>query len=107
MLRRTIRNARFMCVLHAHRQLGSGDERKGGTQLGYFSVKKLWIYRSEYYIKKIIAAGPSYKGHVYSPTRISFNEHTRIVQSGSNENIVTVLDQEQFVIRENRSRRTG
>jgi len=51
--------------------------------------------------KKMIAEGLSYKGHLYSPTQITFDELTQIVQSGSNENIVTVPGQNQFFIQRN------
>lgn len=51
--------------------------------------------------KRLVASGMVYKDHKYSPTRISFDETTRIIQEGSNENIITLPGQTQFYIARN------
>lgn len=51
--------------------------------------------------KTLYAAGLMYKGHLYSPTQITFSELPEIAQSGANENLITLQGATQFYIARN------
>lgn len=46
----------------------------------------------------LVASGMVDRGIKFRPTRVSFDENTRIIQEGSNENLITVPGQTQFLI---------
>lgn len=66
---------------------------RGLKEYGYVDVR--------FTSKTLVASGLSYKGHIYSPTQITFSELTQIVQEGTNENIITLPGQSQFYIQSN------
>lgn len=77
-----------MSAKEARKVVATGLKEKGYVDVRFTS-------------KTLYAAGLMYKGHLYSPTQITFSELTEIVQSGANENLITVRGATQFYIERN------
>ena len=77
-----------MSVKEARKVVATGLKEEGYVDVRFTS-------------KTLFAAGLTYKGHLYSPTQITFSEVAQFSQSGANENLITLQGATQFYIARN------